>query len=253
MLAGNMAANRRFSGLRHFDWDAVAGIVAAVAALVLHLFGVVNEEVLLAITLLIVALLLLRDLRREEQADRLETASRDLGSTLADLRNRMEPPDTRLIGPRALRQASESFSARAQGEMTWFNVCLLMFRPQELFDSLLGSAIDNPAVTSIQFILDDGERENWQQYVVPKVVERGGEAKLREPYWCELRESVSFILADMRPDGRPRAHLSFWGEPFMARTAGRDIPRYIFEVESHSELIPRLAELERSYRSAARR
>ena len=41
--------------------------------------------------------------------------------------------------------------------MIWFNVCLLMFIPQSLFDTLLRPVIENPNVTSIQFIL--GEQE----------------------------------------------------------------------------------------------
>jgi hypothetical protein len=63
-----------------------------------------------------------------------------------------------------------------------------------------------------------------------------------------MNESVSFILADREPDGQVEAQLSFWGEPFMARATGRDVPRYIFHVRGHSDLMPRLVELERSYR-----
>jgi hypothetical protein len=37
---------------------------------------------------------------------------------------------------------------------SWFHVCLSMFRPQPLFDTLLRPAVENPQVTSIQFILD---------------------------------------------------------------------------------------------------
>jgi len=44
------------------------------------------------------------------------------------------------------------------------------------------------------------------------------------------------------------AHLSFWGEPFMSRATGRDMPRYIFHVQRHSELIGRLVEIQRLYR-----
>jgi hypothetical protein len=36
----------------------------------------------------------------------------------------------------------------------------------------------------------------------------------------------------------------------MARTTGRDVPRYIFHVHAHSELVPRLVELARTYRMA---
>jgi len=55
---------------------------------------------------------------------------------------------------------------------------------------------------------------------------------------------MSFILAET-PDGATEAHLSFWGEPFMAYTPGREVPRYIFHVKGHSELIGRLTDLER--------
>jgi hypothetical protein len=36
----------------------------------------------------------------------------------------------------------------------------------------------------------------------------------------------------------------------MARTPGRDVPRYIFHVQRQSELVGRLRELERGYRLA---
>ena len=47
--------------------------------------------------------------------------------------------------------------------------------------------------------------------------------------------------------------LSFWGEPFMSHEHGGDVPRYIFHVQPHSELITRFAELERKHRMAAAR
>ena len=56
-----------------------------------------------------------------------------------------------------------------------------------------------------------------------------------------LRETEAEIGTESR---------SFWGEPFMARATGRDVPRYIFHVQPHSELVSRLVELERSYRVA---
>jgi hypothetical protein len=58
------------------------------------------------------------------------------------------------------------------------------------------------------------------------------------------------VLGDSDADGRAEAQVSFWGEPFMARTTGRDIPRYIFHVRAGSELVPRLVELARTYRMA---
>jgi hypothetical protein len=59
---------------------------------------------------------------------------------------------------------------------------------------------------------------------------------------------VSAIFSDAGTPGATRALLSFWGEPFMARSGGRDVPRYIFLLQPESELIPRLIELARDYR-----
>ena len=58
--------------LRRYDWDAIAGVVAAAAALILHLLHIVQSDILLTLTLVLVALLLLRQLRHEEREERVE-------------------------------------------------------------------------------------------------------------------------------------------------------------------------------------
>ncbi|MBA4179502.1 MAG: hypothetical protein C0506_02840 [Anaerolinea sp.] len=243
-----MRGGRKFAReLRRYDWDAIVGIVAAGAALILHLLRIIEQEVLLTIGLVLLALLLIRDLRREERDERLEEIVARTEAGIARLHAFITPPDAVLFGPRQLRAKGEAFASQARGEMVWFNVCLLMFRPQSLFDALLRPAIENPAVKSIQFVLDESERERWRDDVIPKAEKCAGYERLLEPRWRTLRESVSFILADTAA-GQTEAPLSFWGEPFMSRTTAQDIPRYIFEVQGHSELIPRLVELERSYR-----
>jgi hypothetical protein len=135
--------------------------------------------------------------------------------------------------------------------MVWFNVCLLMFVPQSLFDALLRPALDNPKVTAIQFILDQREAERWQTAVMPKLAASSNSGKVREPIWTELAESSSFILAE-NPEGMQEAHLSFWGEPFMSHTPGGNLPRYVFHVQPQSELIPRLADMIRQYHLSGR-
>ena len=236
--------------LRRYDWDAIAGIVAAAAAIVLHLLHVLQLEVLLTITLVLVALLLLRQLRHEEREERVEDIAGRTEQMIVKLHDVLKAPEVVLVGPRHLRTASETFARQARGDMVWFNVCLMMFRPQELFDCLLRPAVENPQVTRIQFVLDEGERANWRDHVVPKLEACRGREKVAEPRWCALHESVSFVMADRDGDGQAEAQLSFWGEPFMARATGRDVPRYIFHVQAHSELVPRLVELARSYRMA---
>jgi hypothetical protein len=246
-----MAHSGKRHWLRRYDWDAVAGIVAAAAALILHLLHVVQSDILLTITLVLVALLLLRQLRHEEREERVEEMTGRTERMIVKLHDVLKGPEVVLVGPRHLRAASEAFARQARGDMLWFNVCLMMFRPQELFDCLLRPAVENPQVTRIEFVLDEGERANWREHVVPKLAACRGREKVIEPRWCTLHESVSFVLADRDADGHAEAQLSFWGEPFMARTTGGDVPRYIFHVLAHSELVPRLVELARSYRMAS--
>ena len=57
--------------LLKLDWDALAGIIAAVIALVLHLLHIVDEGVLLALALVLLALLLIRDLKRESESEKV--------------------------------------------------------------------------------------------------------------------------------------------------------------------------------------
>jgi len=246
-----MAHSGKRHWLRHYDWDAVAGIVAAATALILHLLQVVQSDILLTITLVLVALLLLRQLRHEEREERVEEMTGRTEQMIVKLHDVLKAPEVVLVGPRHLRAASEAFARQARGDMLWFNVCLMMFRPQELFDCLLRPAVENPQVTRIEFVLDEGERANWREHVVPKLAACRGREKVIEPRWCTLHESVSFVLADRDADGHAEAQLSFWGEPFMARSTGGDVPRYIFHVLAHSELVPRLVELARSYRMAS--
>ena len=237
--------------LLRLDWDVLAGIIAAIVALVLHLLHIAEIEVVLAIVLAILALLLVRDLRSEGRAEHLAETLEATKVAVEEIQLSLKPPEAVLIGPRLLRAESEKFAKAACGEMIWFNVCFLMFRPQELFDVLLRPAIENPRVSSIQFISNESERGLWETEVLPKIKQCVGNEKVREPCWSKLPETVSFIIADTEPQGRTEALLSFWGEPFMAKSTERNVPRYIFWVQSHSDLVSRLVEVARQARMGA--
>lgn len=227
-----------------YEWDAIAGIATAVTAIILDLLHVVDEHVILPIVLALMALLFINFMRHTrnneltaEQVDRTEAA---IGKIQAGL----QLPDVILIGPRHLRAANEQFVRHMRGDTIWFNVCLSMYRPQPLFDALLRPAVENPMVSSIEFVLDEGQRDLWQNVVLPKIADCAGRQKVREPRWHSLKKNVSFILADSHVSNGTEALLSFWGEPFMAETSERQVPRYIFHVQKHSELLPHLVELE---------
>lgn len=237
--------------IREIEWDAIAGVVAAMVALVLHLLHVADTGVLLAVLLVLATLLLIRDLRREAADDRAETLLHGLVADAQYIRSQLITPEVVLIGPRRLRAETERFARSARGDMTWFNVCLDMFIPQAVFDAMLRPAIENPAVTRIQFLIDQREMEKWGRIIVPKVAECAGAAKVAAPVSGAMTERLSFILAET-DSSVTEALLSFWGEPFMSSAAGRDIPRYIFRVDGSSELIARFVDLERTHRAARR-
>lgn len=229
-----------------FEWDAIAGLVAAAVALVLHLLHVVDEQVILPIVLALMALLFINFMRHTRNNELTAEQVNRTADAVSSIQSALKLPDVILIGPRHLRSANEQFIRHMSGDTIWFNVCLSMYKPQPLFDALLRPAVDSPMVSSIQFILDESQRDLWQQVVQPKIAACAGNAKVREPRWYSLSKTVSFILADNQLSGGTEALLSFWGEPFMAQTTERDVPRFIFHVQRNSELLPHLVELGRN-------
>jgi len=229
-----------------YDWDAIAGIIAAVAAIVMHMLHVVEAEVLLMIAVVLIALLFLRDLRREKQSEHIEASLHQTEVTVKDILSQLVPSDVVLVGPLSIRQTMEGFSRRARNDMLWFHVCPVMFKRQELFDSLLKTAIENLAVKSIQFVLDTSDREMWESEVMPKIKRCTNQGKVRETIWTSISGGVSAIISDLDKDGKTECLLSFWGEPFMARTPSHNVPRYVFQVQSHSELVGRMVEVVRT-------
>ena len=133
--------------------------------------------------------------------------------------------------------------------MVWFNVCLSMFERQPLFDALLLPAIDNPAVTAITFVLDERQREKWERHVRPKVSAcGGGGAKVAPPVWASLPGGRLVHPGRLAGEWRHGMPAQLLGRAFHVPPRRPHIPRYIFHVTGHSELIERLVELDREHR-----
>lgn len=225
------------------EWETIAGVLAAVAASVLHLLHIVDGEIMLSIVMALIALLFMSFMRHTrhnelmaEQIDRVEDALGDVAGTLA-------PNEVELIGPLHLRAENERFVREMGGATVWYNLCLAMYRQPHVFDALVRQAIENPRVGSIQFVLDASQRPLWESVMQPRLQSCHGHAKVRAPRWCRLERNVSFILAEQGVSGAAEALLSFWGAPFMAHAAEREVPRFIFRVKNHCELLPHLTEL----------
>ncbi|MFN3398022.1 MAG: hypothetical protein ACK4ZS_05735 [Sulfurimicrobium sp.] len=239
-----MKGKRFFS----YEWDAIAGVLAAVAAIILHLLHIADEHIILPIVLALMALLFISFMRHERNNERTAGQVDQIQRMTAKIKSSLTAPDVVLIGPRQLRAVNEQFARGMRGEAILFNVCLSMYRTPMLFDMLLRPMIENHQVTSIHFVLDESQKALWQAEILPKIAACGDGGKVREPHWCNLGKNLSFILADTQPDGATEALLSFWGEPFMAQSTERNVPRYVFHVQAHSELLPLFVELERNHR-----
>ncbi|MEK6303226.1 MAG: hypothetical protein AABO41_21145 [Acidobacteriota bacterium] len=55
----------RIKKIQVFDWDAIAGIIAALAAIILHFLHLVEVDILLTLSTVLVAVLFIRQLRRD--------------------------------------------------------------------------------------------------------------------------------------------------------------------------------------------
>lgn len=237
------------ASLRKFEWEAIAGLIAAVTAIVLHFLHLTDINVLRVITLVLVALLFLRDLRSEERWSSMEDASKLAVRLLEEIKETTHPAEIDLIGPATLRQATVQFAERAQGEVVWFNACPQMFKRKELCDVILRPFLDNPNVTGFRLVLDKTQREHWHAQVETTLASYRSRGIVTPPSWADLDSGVSFVLAETDTiGGKAEALVSFWGEPFMAVHHDRRIPGYIIHVRAHSELIGRFREVDRAAR-----
>jgi len=234
--------------LLKLDWEAIAGILAAITALVLELLHIGDVNTLLAIAIVLMALLLLRDFKHQNQADAQANSIAHATSLIKEVKFSIHPAEVTLIGPTELSSASLQFAQKGQGEVVLFNVCLRMYKAQSPFNIMFRPFIENPLVTSVRLVLNSGEKERWQSDVLPKIKDCAGHVKVEEPFWRELKDTVSFVMIETG-GGKSEALVSFWGEPFMALSLDKNVPRYVLHVSSNSELIVRLKEKERISRA----
>ena len=243
MTSGNAAVF--FRRLLRIDWDVVAGIIAALVAMLLSFMGLVSETVGLGIILLLCALLLTRDLRGEAREirmfDKLDLVKRQL----VGLTDAVKPSDIQLIGPKKMRQGYVNFATALHGDVRWFNACCRMFRRQEVFDATLRPLIDNPNVTSIRLMCRPEEQQNWKSDVLPKLRKCENGDKVHEPSWGAIRGNISFLIGDIDGDGRNEALVSILDEPFAAYNVGPTVPRFLLRAFSACDLMAHLEEVVR--------
>jgi hypothetical protein len=230
--------------LLRIDWDVIAGIIAAVVAMLLSFMGLVSETVGRGIILLLCALLLVRDLRGEAREhrmfDKLDTIKRHVGMMAA-----ANQADIHLVSPKRMRHELLDFATTVYGEVRWFNACCRMFRRQEVFDATLRPFLENPNVTAVHLLCRPDERQFWLTDLLPKLRTCEHGAKVPPPLWGTIPTNVSFVLGDVDGDGKDEAMVSIIEEPFAASNQGPPVPRFLLRVFSHCDLIVPLEDMAR--------
>lgn len=230
--------------LLRIDWDVVAGIIAAVVAMLLSFMGLVSETVGRGIILLLCALLLVRDLRGEAREhrmfDKLDVIKRHVATLTA-----AKQADIHLVSTKRMRQELLDFASTVYGEVRWFNACCRMFRRQEVFDATLRPFLDNPNVRAVSLMCRPEEREFWLTDLLPKLRKCDHGDKVRPPLYGPIRTNVSFLLGDVDGDGRDEAVIAIMEEPFSSSGPGLAVPRFLVRVFSHCDLIAPLEEIAR--------
>ncbi|MFC1865698.1 hypothetical protein ACFLYB_03190 [Chloroflexota bacterium] len=232
------------------DWEVVAVLLSALIALILHFLHITEADVLMAIAIVLMAFLLIRDIKRESQAEHFASVEDQIENKLINIQSSLTIPEVTLIGPSKLQAESIRFAKRGKGEVVLFNICLRMYQTQQVFDIMLRPFIENHNINSVQFVLNPKEKERWETNITPKVSILADYKKVKEPVWCDIEENISFILAEAETEGKAEALVSFWGEPFMAKSSEANVPRYVLYVTETSELITSLKERERICRSS---
>lgn len=227
------------------EWDTLAGIAAAFVAMVLSIFGIVSDVTVRAILLLLAALILLHELRTDSRgavhAEHLDCMRQDL----RDLREKIGTTDLVVITPLALRREFCDFAAHLCGRVTWYNACCRMFHRREVFDGTLGQLLDNPEITALVLLCDEREREAWFGDVAARVQRHAGAEKLQTPLWADIPTTVSFLMGEHREYKRPQALMAIMEEPFASHGNGLSVPRYLFRIQNHSDILMAMAEVAR--------
>ncbi|MCX4187484.1 hypothetical protein [Methylophaga sp. OBS4] len=223
-----------------YEWDAIAGIIAAIIAIILHFLHIANADVLLPIILALMGLLFINFLRHSKNNETSAEVVNEIRGKVEQIQSTLHSPDIILIGPRRLRSVNEQFLKNMSGDVVFYNICLRMYQSEAMFDALLLPAINNGHVSSIQFILDVGQKSLWTEDLAQRIKNVDKRLIVREPKWRSLPLTISFIMAENMTSANCEALLSFWGDPFMSYNTHQDSPRYIFHVLNKCELIPQL-------------
>jgi hypothetical protein len=91
-----MKKNRLLS----YEWDAIAGILAAVIAIILHFLHIIDEHIILPVVLTLMALLFINFMRHTQNNEHTAEQVEHIHKMVTKINLSLAAPDIVLIGPR---------------------------------------------------------------------------------------------------------------------------------------------------------
>ena len=75
------------------DWEVIAVLLAALIALILHFLHITEIDLLMAIAIVLLAMFLIRDIKRESQAGHFASVEDRIKNSLIDIQSSLTLPD----------------------------------------------------------------------------------------------------------------------------------------------------------------
>ena len=236
-------ASPRTKRMPRIGWSAVAGVLAAVTAIVLHLLHVIETEVLSVITLVLLTAMFLQSLRSAP-------GRRRIAARVGSRRTPAGParPEREAAGHRGHRTAGPAAGecrllAGRQGKHGVVQPVPVDVRASTARRRAAAPGYQEPVVTAVIFVRTRDSVRSGNALSGPRCRPATRRARSPTPFGQDCQRTPGSFLADTLASGATECLLSFWGEPFMVRSMGHGVPRYVFLLTGHSELNQRLVAL----------
>ena len=229
------------------NWEAIAGIVAAVSVLVLKFLGLVHEETMLTLAIVLLAVLFLRELRKETVFDQFADDLAEIQASVKQLAVNQAEQGSALITPAAMKDAMSAFSRRAKGCCVFKHVSPFMFKRDANFDAFLKPMLEHDAVSEVIFIIEENQKEEFERFVRTKTDKNEGGGKVAAPILADNPDGNGVIAHNCGLTEDFEALITFFSEPFMVKHGGNWVPRFAMHVLPRSEVAKMVSDNVRKY------
>ncbi len=232
--------------LKSGEWDLLAVVAASVIGIIAHVLGLIPEEYIISLILLLLALHALHEIGHDMKFDQAKEALFSVERRLSTIE-----PEVKVITKDHFKHG-EDLARRNRGTFVWFNTPMTVMRYQQVFDLMLRPAIECEDTKRVEFILRPEQKEFFDRHVWPKIQACPGKEKVAYPTFVPIKENFAFKMIDTSEDEEAKEfHLTFLEPPFTItrEEEGSRVahPKVIFHILPKSELSKHLKEVYLKY------